>query len=327
MPGDTASPVKLRSGRLLPAGPTSIFIELRLDQRFERVQRGRRVGADRAQLDGGAGSGGEHHQPHDRAAGDFFAGAFLVGAFQAHDRNRGGEALDGLDEFGRGTRMQASPIRDLNPPDRVRSCRLIGRAEESSHSAQGSPARSRDATAMYFRPASCALVTAFSSVSLERRLASLISIGRLTPAMTSTLALSMIEMARLEGVPPNMSVSTTTPWPSSTLATLSRMSWRRFSISSSGQMQTAMQFFCGPTTCSSASTNSAASRPWVTSTRPIIACPRSASVPYGVSRLARWTSRCETPALKPWAPSQAASRSATKTDRWRPPVQPIPIVR
>ncbi len=35
----------------------------------------------------------------------------------------------------------------------------------------------------------------------------------------------MIEMARLDGVPPNMSVNSTTPLPSSALATLSRI-WR-----------------------------------------------------------------------------------------------------
>ena len=42
---------------------------------------------------------------------------------------------------------------------------------------------------MYFRPASWALCAASSSDSVIRTLASLISIGRLTPAITSTLAL------------------------------------------------------------------------------------------------------------------------------------------
>ncbi len=74
---------------------------------------------------------------------------------------------------------------------------------------------------MYLRPASCALMTATASGSVFRALASFMSIGRLTPAMTSILALSMIEIARFDGVPPNMSVSTTTPSPPSTLATLS----------------------------------------------------------------------------------------------------------
>src|SRR5438067_4970689 len=80
----------------------------------------------------------------------------------------------------------------------------------------------------------------------------------------------MTEMARFDGVPPNMSVSTTTPSPVSTPAIERRMSWRRFSMSSSGQMHTASIYACGPTTCSSAATNSTASRPWVTKTMPII---------------------------------------------------------
>src|SRR5580693_5338778 len=96
------------------------------------------------------------------------------------------------------------------------------------------------------------------------------SIGKLTPAMTSILARSMTEMARFDGVPPNMSVSKTAPSPVSTAAIERRMSWRRFSMSSSGPMHTAWICACGPTTCSSAATNSAASRPWVTKTMPII---------------------------------------------------------
>ena len=58
-------------------------------------------------------------------------------------------------------------------------------------------------------------------------------IGRLAPAMTSMLPLSRIEIARFEGVPPNMSVSTMTPRPASVACTLSRMSWRRRPLSSS----------------------------------------------------------------------------------------------
>ena len=54
-----------------------------------------------------------------------------------------------------------------------------------------------------------------------RTFASLTSIGRFTPAITSTPGLSISEIARLDGVPPNMSVSSTTPVPSSsTLAML-----------------------------------------------------------------------------------------------------------
>src|SRR5688572_8079599 len=123
---------------------------------------------------------------------------------------------------------------------------------------------------MYLRPASCAAVTAACSVCPSRMPASLISIGRLMPAITSTLARSSTEMARLDGVPPNMSVSSTTPSPLSTSLTRSRISLRRCSMSSSAPMQTVATFCCLPTTCSRAARNSAASLPWVTNTIPII---------------------------------------------------------
>ena len=44
-----------------------------------------------------------------------------------------------------------------------------------------------------------------------QRLASLISIGRLTPVITSTRSISRNVMPRFDGVPPNMSVSSSTP--------------------------------------------------------------------------------------------------------------------
>jgi hypothetical protein len=62
----------------------------------------------------------------------------------------------------------------------------------------------------------------------------LISIGRLMPATTSTEPPFMQESARFEGVPPNMSVSTTTPSPELTRFTAAMMSPRRVSMSSSG---------------------------------------------------------------------------------------------
>src|SRR5512132_437745 len=167
--------------------------------------------------------------------------------------------------------MQAASIGDHRGiPENVSVTAVIDHA--GAH--DSSCVRSREAILMYLRPASWALCAASSSDSVCRTLASLISIGRLTPAITSTLALSIIEMARLEGVPPNMSVSSTTPFPSSARATLSRILARRCSISSSGPMQTALMFACGPTTCSSAEINSSASRPWVTMTRPIMASGR-----------------------------------------------------
>src|SRR6266436_192755 len=126
---------------------------------------------------------------------------------------------------------------------------------------------------MYLRPASWAPRTARSRLSVWRRLASLISIGRLTPAMTSILPRSMTEIAKFEGVPPNMSVSSTAPSPLSTSAIERRISWRRCSMSSSGPMQTKAIWACAPTTCSRAAANSAARRPWVTRTIQIIGVP------------------------------------------------------
>ena len=105
---------------------------------------------------------------------------------------------------------------------------------------------------MYLRPASWALATQVVRFSRPRRLASLISMGRFRPAITSALVCSITEMARFEGVPPNMSVSRMTPWPSSTSATDFRISRRRCSMSSSGPMQTAATPAWGPTTCSMA---------------------------------------------------------------------------
>ena len=63
-----------------------------------------------------------------------------------------------------------------------------------------------------------------------RTLASLTSIGRLTPAITSTPGRFINEMARLLGVPPNMSVSSTTPSPVSTSVILAWISARRDSM-------------------------------------------------------------------------------------------------
>ncbi len=104
----------------------------------------------------------------------------------------------------------------------------------------------------------------------SRTLASLTSMGRLMPASTSTLGRLMQEIARLEGVPPNMSVRMATPSPLSTRFTASMISLRHKSESSSAPIVIASICFCGPMTCSSAALNSSARRPWVTSTRPII---------------------------------------------------------
>ena len=65
-----------------------------------------------------------------------------------------------------------------------------------------------DATLTYLRPASCAAAAASAMVAPWRNAsgATLISMGRFAPAMTSAPALSITAMARFDGVPPNMSV-------------------------------------------------------------------------------------------------------------------------
>ena len=123
---------------------------------------------------------------------------------------------------------------------------------------------------MYLRPASCAASTAAATVIRSRTDARRMSIGRLTPAITSTRPGTISEIARFDGVPPNMSVSTMTPRPASARAIAAAMSARRASMSSSGPIGIASSAVCAPTTCSSAAANSVASRPCVTSTSPII---------------------------------------------------------
>src|SRR5580658_9561454 len=278
MPGETPRPCSTRSRLpgLSPAkGGGSFFIEAAGDQLGKRADRALGLGAAGAQLDVGAGTGGEHHQPHDRAARD-------GGAVLGHE-NLGVELPGELDEARRRSRMKAPLVADrYGAPDRRRP---IGGGRLAGIVHPRTSARSCEATLMYLRPASCAPRTALASVSVGRKLASLISMGRLMPAMTSIFALSITEMARLEGVPPNMSVSSTTPCPASTSSTQRRMSCRRFSMSSSGPMHTAAMLRCGPTTCSSAATNSAASRPWVTRTIPIMRYPSRALAPR---RSCRW---------------------------------------
>src|SRR5262249_54811321 len=134
----------------------------------------------------------------------------------------------------------------------------------------------------YLRPAPWAPPNASCNGLISRIFASLISIGRFIPARTSTLGWLITEMARFDGVPPNMSVRIATPSPLSTRLTASRIFLRHCSTSSSGPIVIASIWRWGPTTCSSAERNSMASRPWVTSTRPII--PNS-------SRALRFTAR------------------------------------
>src|SRR5437588_1309708 len=235
---------------------SSILIELAFDQAGERLDSCRGVAPGRADFDDGPRRRGEHHQPHDRAPRH----RSPVLAYL----NIRVELPGGLDEARGGARMEPLLIADrAGEPHRRQGLRggagrLFGVAVRAHRRAS---ARSCEATLMYLRPASWAPSAARSSASVWRRLASLISIGRLTPAMTSILPRSITEIARFEGVPPNMSVSSTAPSPLSTSAIERRISWRRRSMSSSGPMHTAAIWACGPTTCSRAAANSAASRP------------------------------------------------------------------
>ena len=78
----------------------------------------------------------------------------------------------------------------------------------------------------------------FTVSSFFRTLESLISMGRFMPAITSVRPASMTDIARFEGVPPNMSVSTITPAPVSARPTAATISRRRCSISSSAPIDT-----------------------------------------------------------------------------------------
>src|SRR3954451_2419771 len=276
IPGETPIPVRTCSFPVLLPAVSSILIELAFDQAGERLYRSRGIGTRRGDLDDRARRGGEHHQPHDRPAR--YGGAVFA------NRNLGAELAGGLDETRGGAGVQPLLIADpyIASRDGGRLRRRLGRALRIGGGGhRRASARSWEATLIYLRPASWAPSTARSRVAFWRRLASLISIGRLIPAMTSTLPRSITEIARLEGVPPNISVSNTVPSPLSTSPMQRRMSWRRCSISSSGPMQTAAIWACAPTTCSSAATNSCASLPWVTKTIPIIETPLLASARLG----------------------------------------------
>src|SRR5664279_2103430 len=238
-----------------------LFAKARGDQRAQRIHRRRRFLACGRNSDGNAGRRGQHHQAHDRGAADAFVTA-------GHD-DGGVELFGGLHEFGRGAGVQALLVDDFDLTHDGGGA-ILGQSAVRLSGAVHLPVSTRLAIVQYLRPASWAAATACSSGQVSRTLASLISIGRLMPASTSTLGWLITEIARLEGVPPNMSVRMATPLPLSTRLTASRMFLRHCSMSSSGPMVTASIWRCGPTTCSSAERNSMASRPWVTNTRPII---------------------------------------------------------
>ncbi len=109
--------------------------------------------------------------------------------------------------FGRSSRrrpgVQAFPIDDRHVNRRW----VRGACRSAAGPRVIFPASTRSRWCMYRGlPASCATATASGSGDVSRTFASLTSIGRLIPANTSTLGRLITEIARLDGVPPNISV-------------------------------------------------------------------------------------------------------------------------
>src|SRR5436305_2010837 len=105
--------------------------------------------------------------------------------------------------------MQSFQVADLELADDVtgRRCLLNGRTFAAALSWRAHfPVSTRLAMVTYLRPASCAAATASARGQSSRTFASLTNIGRLMPASTSTFGRLMTEIARFDGVPPNMSV-------------------------------------------------------------------------------------------------------------------------
>src|SRR6478672_2235282 len=122
----------------------------------------------------------KHHQSHDRRSAD--AVSVLL------DLDLGFAELCGeIDELGASPRMEPAFVGDLD-------------LAADSRQAAASP-RISLATEIYLRPASRAAATAACTGITLRAPSSRISIGRLTPAMTSTFSLFIRLMARFDGVP------------------------------------------------------------------------------------------------------------------------------
>src|SRR5262249_19434156 len=217
-----------------------------------------------------------------------------------------------------------------------------------------SPPRMRsEATQIALRPCSrMSRASVSRSVSCSGR-ASFISIARFSPVIPSTWSVSRNVTPRFAGVPPNMSVSTSTRAGRSGVSTFARtraiacpIASRAWSTSSCQPIETAAKCGRSPTIISAAFKSSAASCPCVTTTTPTFMSYRGASplgLPYTLARggprpraarvahalpLARSgsyqstaMSLCRT---RGWTPCRPASpflrASAIMTERCRPPV-------
>src|SRR5436190_18854267 len=209
------------------ASSGAFLVELAADEFGDGLDRDGSLRSGSGDDDGGSRRRREHHQPHDRGAAD--------GLIAACHPDVGVEALHQLNEFRRGAGVKAPFVDDRKFPGNCAGgntwARLVFR--RGNFVVGHLPARTRLAMVTYLRPASWAMAIASGSERSSRTLASLTSIGRLIPASTSTFGRLMQEIARLEGVPPNMSVRIATPSPLSTRLTASMMSLRHRSESSS----------------------------------------------------------------------------------------------
>src|SRR5690349_9642380 len=125
----------------------------------------------------------EHHQAHDRGPAD------LVSVLL--DLDGAGELARKIDE------LRARP--GVEPP-------LVGDLDLPRDTQAAASPRISEATEMYLRPASLAAATAAWTGITFRAPSRRMSIGRFTPAITSTFSPFIKLMARFDGVPPNRSV-------------------------------------------------------------------------------------------------------------------------
>src|SRR5260370_782980 len=164
IPEETARPGSRCSLPLLGGAEpvaSSILIKLAFDELGERRHRGIGFGAGGGEPDDRAGRGGQHHQSHDRAAGDF-------GAVFAHP-DLGLKEPCGLDKPGGGARVKPALIADRrNPADRLgRRARVLHRSFVGRSIAHRRASLSSwEATLMYLRPASWAPSTVRSRLSV-----------------------------------------------------------------------------------------------------------------------------------------------------------------
>src|SRR5690242_9076013 len=164
IPGDTARPGSPCSEPPF-CGAASVTSSILIKLAFDKSGEGRhsRLGfrAGGGEPDRRARRGGQHHQSHDRAAGDF-------GAVLAHP-DLGVEKPGGLDKSGSSTRVEPALVADGRNPEN-RPCWWARNPHRRS--VGGAVAHRRaslsncEATLMYLRPASWAPSTVRSRLSL-----------------------------------------------------------------------------------------------------------------------------------------------------------------